>query len=294
MPPPPAPAPAAVTAPTGERGITPTPITLPDATRRFLRPLVGFDPRTVPIYRDSPTDRLTAGHNADALTDGSSVVVASTNVAMDRPETLGLLAHELTHIARRQHPRFVPPIARPGAQGARDPLIIGERGGERPASLSEESLAERVEERVIRSARAAPLAPPRFSPAPPHPSEREAAQHQSPRRAAAPPIASPDTNWGDLPAPWEAVPDWMQHGPSETGDVGATAQNQTAPVGASAPVVQRAASERSLSDQHEESPSRHDSSDVGASGAEPDLDALARQVYAILKSRLAVERRRTG
>lgn len=277
-----------------EHGTAPTPITLPDATHRFLRPLVGFDPRTVPIYRDSATNRLTAGHNADAVTDGRAVVVATTNVATERPETLGLLAHEFTHVARRQRPRFIPPIVRTSIQESRDPRVIGERGGERAASLTEESLAEQVEERVIRAARAAPFFSPQFSPSPPHRSETDPAHQQSARETVAFHAVSPDKDWGDLPAPWEAVPDWMQQSPADTGAGGSGIHGQTAPVGASAPVVQRAGNERSLPGQHEDNQSAFGPADEGGYGAEPNLDALARQVYAILKNRLAVERRRTG
>ncbi len=288
----PAPSTTAVAVPAVIRDAMPTPITLPDATRRFLRPLVGFDPRDVPVYRDTTVNPLTAGHNADAVTDGDAILVAPANMAMERPETFGLLAHELTHVARRQRPRFVPPIARTGAEASRNPTIIEERGGERAASLTEESLAERVEERVIRAARSAPLAPPRVSPPMPEIPGAEAMHHQPSSGAAASQAVRPDRNWGDLPAPWEAVPDWMRHGPAESGDFGGDTRGTTMQAGQRAPVVQRAEVGRSLDERHEDHP--HGTSDEGVRGAEPDLDALARQVYTILKQRLAVERRRIG
>ncbi|MHB8645320.1 MAG: eCIS core domain-containing protein [Thermomicrobiales bacterium] len=283
---------AATTAVPAEREPVPTPVTIPDATRRFLQPLVGFDPRAVPIYRDTTTGHVTAGHNADALTDGNAIILSSSNVAMDRPETLGVLAHELTHIARRDHPRFVPPIARRAAHPSRDPLVIAERGGERAASLTEESLAERVEERVIRAARI-PLLPPTHDVVSlPHPSEQTLPNRDAPVQPTAARSVRTDTNWGDLPAPWEDVPNWMRHSPSES-----TNRDEMAGVGgqigAEPPVVQRAGTERSLSDGEEHNHARQSPRDDG-SGNEPDLDALARQVYALLKDRLSVERRRTG
>jgi hypothetical protein len=33
------------------------------------------------------------------------------------PRTLGLLAHELTHVAQRRSARFVPPVIRDAAEG---------------------------------------------------------------------------------------------------------------------------------------------------------------------------------
>ncbi|MCA1666733.1 MAG: DUF4157 domain-containing protein, partial [Thermomicrobia bacterium] len=265
----------------------PVPLTIPDATRRFLRPLLGFDPHAVPVYRDAATDRLTAGNNADAVTDGTAVVVASTQAAIGRPETVGLLAHELTHVARRQRPRFVPPIARTAAQPARP----SPGDSERVASLTEESLAERVEERVIQAARAVPRDPVRLPPSVPSlptavRTHRENATQPEQR-------AGQGAQWGDLPAPWEAVPDWMQQPPTDLTAPANAAPGQSADTATRAPVLQRAAEGRSLSDHHADHPPSYAQFD-DARGPEPDLDALARQVYAILKDRLSVERRRTG
>ena len=72
--------------------------------------MTGVDPASVRIYRGPLAERVTATQNADALTDGGAIALGAGH-ATDTPETLGLLAHELTHVAQRRTPRFVPPIA---------------------------------------------------------------------------------------------------------------------------------------------------------------------------------------
>ena len=86
------------------------PATLPDSSRATLRTMTGVDPASVRIYRGPLAERVTAAQNADALTDGGAIALGAGH-ATDTPETLGLLAHELTHVAQRRTPRFVPPIA---------------------------------------------------------------------------------------------------------------------------------------------------------------------------------------
>ncbi len=84
------------------------PTSLPDTTRRFLRPLVGIDPAQVRFYHGAEADQTTSAHGADALTSGDAVVLSAGHMD-ESPETLGLLAHELTHVARQHVTRFVPP-----------------------------------------------------------------------------------------------------------------------------------------------------------------------------------------
>ncbi len=269
----------------GGRDRAPTPLSLPESAHRFLRPLVGFDTRTVPIYRDTAADHVTTAHNADAVTDGYAVVMASSNTALDRPETLGLLAHEFTHVARRQQARFVPPIARPArpqAQTAqrsvREDRIV--------ASLAEEALAQRVEDRVVQAARAATV-----HPSPPPTQAVTTPRAESPRAASAPRSPTAHERWAGLPAPWEPINDWTQHGPSGQATTPVESPGKTAAVANPEPVVQRALRERSQTgpDENDTPPNGRD-----AYAPEADLDALARQVYAILKDRLSVERRRMG
>ncbi|PDV98953.1 hypothetical protein CJ255_21800 [Candidatus Viridilinea mediisalina] len=74
---------------------------LRETTRRFLAPIVGLDPATVPIYRGAEAAQLAAAYDAEALTvDGA--VFLGPGYAEDTPESLGLLAHELTHVAENR------------------------------------------------------------------------------------------------------------------------------------------------------------------------------------------------
>ena len=98
--------------------------------------------------------------------------------------------------------------------------------------------------------------------------------------------------WDGLPAPWEPLPDWLQ-APPPVKHTGAVTVQPALPDAAPAPVpVQRAEegwSPGAGTDVAEVGPSRIDQAAV-----EPDLDALARRVYTVLKRRLDVERRRLG
>lgn len=263
----------------------PTPLALPESAHQFLRPLVGFDTRTVPIYRDTASDHVTTAHNADAVTDGRTVVIASSNAAIGHPETLGLLAHELTHVARRQQARFIPPIARP-THPRSQPEHLSARDDRIVASLSEEALAQRVEDRVVQAVRSAAFRPP------PRPMQDTVAPPPAaPFLASAPHASAPDPRWSGLPAPWEPMNDGMQHGPSNQATQQVTATVAAAPAEVAPPVVQRAGNERSQS-SHDDDAAPPNAPNEEA--PEADLDALARQVYAILKDRLSVERRRIG
>ncbi|HEX5441949.1 MAG TPA: hypothetical protein VFW76_13755, partial [Ktedonobacterales bacterium] len=112
----------------------------------------------------------------------------------------------------------------------------------------------------------------------------------------------PDTRtvWGNLPAPWEPLPDWMA-APAEPSASAPQPAPQAHPRPASSasarapaantPSTQRAERGRSLPTEAEESSPAH-TREIAA--PEPDLDQLAQQVHAILKRRLAAERRRFG
>ncbi|WP_182482760.1 DUF4157 domain-containing protein, partial [Calidithermus roseus] len=94
----------------------PTP--LADSARRFLEPLLGFDPSEFAVYRDPTADRIAWAHRADGVNIGQAVFLAAGQQDGD-PRTLGLLAHELTHAARRREPRFVPALLRASGFQAR-------------------------------------------------------------------------------------------------------------------------------------------------------------------------------
>ncbi len=167
-------------APPDARGMGRAPTPLPEASRRFLQPLVGIDPGDVPVHEGARADAVAAAYRADALTDGNVVVLGAGHDAA-APETLGLIAHELTHVARRRDSRFVPPIARADERADRfkSPTGAAPEMEDTTSLADEERLARRVESRVTDAARAADAAPsPRTHP-PSSPSDRS-------RRADAP------------------------------------------------------------------------------------------------------------
>lgn len=88
--------------------------------------------------------------------------------------------------------------------------------------------------------------------------------------------------WGDLPAPWEPLPIWS--GSAET-----SSPAQSEPT-ASPSVIARSPIERAS----EAAPTPAPAPPPAQGQPTQDLDALARQVYAVLKQRLADERRRLG
>jgi hypothetical protein len=220
---------------------------------------------------------------------------------------IGLLAHELTHVARAREPRFVPPIARPTpARG------IGFQG--------EEDVARRVEARVSRVANgrsharaAVETAEPPF-PGFPHavvPPELPTFD-SSPDAGGDDPRMLPeqtgDDEWGGLPAPWEPLPEWLAPAPSaspETPAVGlvanqarsltAPAARVASPVSAPPPtaVAVHRADESRMVDAAAPAPAPGAPGAPGEEAAEgPDIDWLARQVYSALKRRLGAEARR--
>lgn len=279
----------------------PTPLS--QKARRFLKPLLGIDPSSVRIHRDSLAEQLTSAYQADAITIGEDIALA-TGHPDDTPSTLGLLAHELTHVARLRQPRFVPPVVDPTFSYAENPLSpiderhfatnagANEANSLQPASTtSEEAIAQRVEKRVTRAAHMAEQSalvttssavnPPQPHLAPAHTQQRE--------------------QWGGLPAPWEPLPGWLMSSPAEGSPVPTVSQpslptaRETTGMhnGAQAETmaIQRAGQERSLDNEEPQAPAETRTQD-NAHAPEADLDALARQVYALLKRRLDVERRR--
>jgi hypothetical protein len=273
-------------------------------TRRFLQPLVGIDPTSVHVYRDPIAGRVTDDYQADAITMENDVEMAAGHLD-DTPETLGLLAHELTHVARLREPHFIPPIARS--------MSATPFGPGQALSIDEEALALRVERRVERAAQK------QIGEGAPFPTELTGGNGEAATGLTFVPRTEPDT-WGGLPAPWESLPDWLAT-PAVTmegsipmpvissqssqaayhasemeskvsrADGSGEGQTRGSPV-----TVQRAGRERSEDieegQEAEMATSPQSSPADPAKIPEPDLDALARQVYAHLKRRLEVERRR--
>ncbi len=300
---------AAVSSPPAADG-PPTP--LPDSTRRFLQPLVGIDPASVRVYGDPAATQLTARANADALAVGDAVVLGAGHLpGAAAPRTLGLLAHELTHIARGREPRFVPPVAR--AEGR--PTSTGNVSTD---PTSEEGLARLVEARVTRAAKAAltpegqPTALPFGAPVLPvapvfADQERADTTGEGTARAAGDPgrqeadigtdRAAP-VGWNGLPAPWQPLPTWLDTpvAPEATATPTAamrpaTPASAASAMAAAAPAVQLAEQGRALEEAAPAAPT-HAAAPHAARSPEPDLDALARQVYTVLRRRLSAEGRR--
>jgi hypothetical protein len=264
---------------------------LSESNRRFLRAAVGVDPATVRLSRGQDAGRLTSAYRADAVTFGDDVALAPGR-GDETAEGLGLLAHELTHVARRRDPTAIPPIARPAER----------RPGFRPASpgpaTDEEALARIVEAQTVQAARmrfAPPVFPARAEAPVAQPFDKQESARTAPPVEDAP--AAPDRGrWGNLPAPWEPLPDWLA--PSRSAEapplpvvtVAPAPPVFTTPPQPGAPVVHAAETTRTLpAPRQRETPSQEQTP-----APAPDIDALARQVYAVLKRRLAAERRRSG
>ncbi len=262
-----------------------------EANRRFLRAAVGVDPATVRLSRGQDAGRLTSAYRADAVTIGDDVALAPGR-GDETAEGLGLLAHELTHVARRRDPTAIPPIARPSEQ----------RPGFRPASpepaTDEEALARTVEAQTVRAARmrfAPPITPGSAGSAAARPIDKpDGAQAASPVEET--PVAPDRGRWGNLPAPWEPLPAWLapsrsvEAPPLPVVTVAPAPPAFTTPPQPGAPVVHAAETARTLpAPQQRETPAQERTQTPA-----PDIDALARQVYAVLKRRLAAERRRSG
>jgi hypothetical protein len=104
--------------------------------------------------------------------------------------------------------------------------------------------------------------------------------------------------WGNLPAPWEPLPAWFASTPAPvTQDTGVQPAPSLLAGVASAPafVAGEGGVERSVEESgsgENSSPQANQATFEPQRAPEPDLDALARQVYSLLRRRLSVEQRR--
>ncbi|GIW01876.1 MAG: hypothetical protein KatS3mg058_3279 [Roseiflexus sp.] len=289
---PPVSAPARSTALSSARFSAPSAPSLSESNRRFLRAAVGVDPATVRVARGPEAARVAAAYRADAVTLGDDVALAPAR-GDETAEGLGLLAHELTHVARRRDSTAIPPIVRPPEQ----------RPGLRPAppgpSTDEEALARTVEAQMTQAARmrfAPPVMPAHTGASTAPPVQASEQVHPAPSSADAP-DAPERARWGNLPAPWEPLPDWLapprpavEAPPLPVVTVAPAPPALTAPQQAGAPIVRTAETTRALPAIRR----AETTAPAQEASPAPDLDELARQVYAVLKRRLAVERRRSG
>jgi hypothetical protein len=251
------------------------------STRALLRPAAGIDPGDVPIFRGPQVARLVRAFAADALSVDGGILVGDAR-AEESPEGLGLLAHELAHVARASASRYNPPVV-----AARAPSL----------SSDEEAIAVAAEAAVIEAVRS-PRLPARGAAGP---GEADVgSQPEQPRDRTA---------WGRLPAPWEPWPEATPARPAPTTSTLAPVPSPAPPspspslpppeappvaapsLAAAAPAAPRAAAiDRPQAVAQTPPPEEHDRAPAEA---EPDLDALAQQVFRVLKRRLAAERRRS-
>ena len=269
------------------------PSLLPESTRRFLKPLVGFDARDIPVYQGPAISRVLAETGADAMAvaDAAPVeesILLGSGESIRHPEQVGLIAHELTHLGHHRERGFVPPVARAGP--------ASEVLAQPPAD--EESLAIEVEARVSAAAQQGKLES--NVEAENDRNDADELNHQSGHEVhgrAASRKAGGTKNWGGLPAPWEPMPSWMREGPdlasqsfvaAQQGDSVAAQTDAAAapPMSVAAAEISRTVPER----QQGHTPNEKNESE--GNPVAPDLDSLARKVYAIMRRRLASDRRR--
>lgn len=220
---------------------------LSQRAQQFLRPIVDIDPTNVRIHRDAQAAQFATAHQADAVTTGNEIMLAAGH-AEDTPQTLALLAHEMTHVARKRELRFVPPIVNTPTNI--DPHVdrIPARGtptmtnAEKPsraiveASLAvvlpvssaphtqkpiatniveaadEERLALQVEQQAFYYAQQQTQQPIQAQ----EPQYRAGVDQQDQPTSVTNELVMPVArssnavdNWGGLPAPWEPLPNWL-------------------------------------------------------------------------------------
>lgn len=303
-----------------EQAIASTPpASLGEPARAFLRPLLGVDPASVPLHEGVDAGAAAAARDADALAVGERILAPPAAASGNTPESLGLLAHEVTHVARRRSPSFVPPllrddaVERPGGAARTQALgastVGGSEGGEEEIALATER-AVRAEARAAQGSAERAAEPNEYASA--------AALYTAPvwNRGDAPASSSMARGsgeeqrhrFGDFPAPGEPIAfpsEWNQGGddafesrqsserlqvatqesPSSSTDVrSAGAPVHTARTGRDA---ESAPSDTTHGDKHgDEHSARHEDGE--------ELDRLAAQVYQVLRRRLLAERRRGG
>ena len=270
------------------------PVQLGQTARRFLKASVGIDPNEVNIYHDAQSNRLTNAARADALALGDTILLSSQQ-ALESPETLGLIAHELTHVARNRQTRFVPAVARNNPSLQSNAVAGNEEG----LALGVEALARQAWSEVQNANFEAQ------NNLGIHPSN---ASNQTSNQSSS--VVNNESRFGSLPAPSQ-WPEWfMKDGsppqasptPQTSANVGYTPTNSAA----MPPVMSSTMSQMGLQAASQGRdvptpppaagplpPSNSPKSEPSVKSAAPDLDAMARQVYAILKRRLANERYRS-
>lgn len=284
--------------------------------RMFLKPLLGFDPGDIPVEEAEKNYLATRQLDAatEAATDGETIIL-KPEISRRTPEQLGLLAHELTHVVRSKQPRFVPPVAR--ETGEMKPILASAKAWEPAQSvvqsehvesasamrlLTEEELARRVEARVLRKAAETARVPQRLIEeelAAGEPGETRFVEPRLAQSQSAPEVSEAERS-GDFAAGQSTLtgsfnpPDSEQGRTSDYGSfqsavggetVSSASTQSSTPAGAS---LHRAERGREIA----EIPATLNGATQFGKQRAFNLDALADQVYFVLKRRLAAERRR--
>jgi hypothetical protein len=267
------------------------PVQLGQTARRFLKASVGIDPNDVNIYQDPQSNRLTNAARADALALGDTILL-SNQQALESPETLGLIAHELTHVARNRQTRFVPAVARNNPSLQSNAVAGNEEG----LALGVEALARQAWSEVQNA---------NFEAQHNLGINSSNTSNQTSNQSSS--LVENESRFGSLPAPSQ-WPEWfIKDGTPPQAPLTAQASpnlgsiptnSALPPVGAMSQMgLQAAAQGRDVPTPPPAAgplpPSNSPKSEPNAKSAAPDLDAMARQVYAILKRRLANERYRS-
>ncbi len=257
-------------------GIDTQPLQLQESTRNFLLPLIGFDPSQASIFVGPLATNFTSSLNADGATVATDVYL-NNGFEEQTPEGLGLLAHELTHVGQNLDVAFVPPMLQTDTS-------------QNNSNQSPETQARIVEARVTNTAN-------RFVPAISLDAQNLDSQPlNAPLNTMNTPNLSsndqPDA-WDGLPAPWEAMPSFTNQTRSTNQTSSSTpSTNYVTP----APV--QSYSDVQLAEVGRDEAGSQDNADPGAPATHQppaqDMDAMAQQVYEILKRRLSSERRRVG
>jgi Domain of unknown function (DUF4157) len=279
--------------------------------RRFLEPLVGFDPEQVNVFTGEAVRLAARDLGADAAAVNGDVLLP--NVAnLESPEGLGLLAHELTHVPEQVNRVQTNETAQLETRAQSEPLRSPRRFVAPLPTLApitqdvpfatEEDRARRAEARATQIARNA-----------------------EPVRDV--------SRWNGLPAPWEpmpsfersdaeegvislvgaglstsawgnevSAPSWSTEGAASSSTEGTASSSFTAPAAYSSSAPSSAASSSAtssggaqLAETGREMPAETGGSGGGAAGGGgEDMEKLARQVYDVLKRKLLSERRREG
>jgi len=262
------------------------------AARSMLEPLLGIDPDSVRLQEGGMAGEAAAARDADALAVGEHILAPPGATTGDSPEALGLLAHELTHVARQRSPTFVPPVLLEGDLVPEGTPFVP------PLEGAEEAVALAAERAVRRAARATPS--PAGGPAPSGPEGgREAfggfpapgeplplpsvwdSTSSTTSRGERPAESPPRSRSSQLAEDWGGPPSWAE--PASEG-------GEPSPVHAAQRGRDAEDGDRGGGGGQDDDDATGSTSGGGAKG--DSIDVLARKVYRVLRRRLLAERRR--